>query len=93
MKMISFLKIPTAIITIFPYPPGERRTDLSNMDYVVKADCEVLVIPVINGKMYSQMADRDELDREDLTAVHKSREARQDARDKKRRESFWLTKA
>ena len=63
------------------------------MDYVVKGNPTVIEIPVINGKMYSEMLHKGELDREDLEAVHNSREMRKEERDKKRRESFWLTKA
>ena len=93
IKIVTFLKVPTATITIYPHPNEDGRIDLTNMDYVVKKNCTVIEIPIINGKMYSEMFHKDVLDREDLEAVHKSRENRKELTDKKRRESFWLTKA
>ena len=53
MKYIKFRKIPTGKIEI-SRPELHHSPELTTMDYIVKANYEVLVIPFINGVMHTK---------------------------------------
>lgn len=61
LKLITFRKIPTAKIEI-SRPELHHSDELTEMDYVVKANYEVLEIPVINNVMYSKAEHKDDLE-------------------------------
>ena len=60
LKLITFRKIPTAKIEI-SRPELHHSSELTDRDYIIKANYEVLDIPFINGEMHTKPPHKENL--------------------------------